>query len=77
MLVRAFEFEMVARASKNVLDSLFTRNAGVVALQPASVVVSFFSSIMSTVEETAAEIEARMIRQKTTKAANYFGLSWR
>ncbi len=61
------ECEMVARASKHVLDSYFTMNTGVSALQPALIVASFLSALMSTVEESAAETEARILhRQKQT-----------
>ena len=57
------ECEIVARASKHVLDSYFAKNGGAAASQPAAVVSSFLSALMSTGEETAAETEARVRQQ--------------
>ena len=64
------EVEMIARASKHVLDFLFTRNAGNFALQPAPVVASFLSALMSTMEETAAETESRISKQQKQSRNN-------
>jgi protein TIF31 len=54
------ETEMVARAAKHVLDGYFVENGGSGAYNPAQMVASFLSALVSENEETAAQTENRM-----------------
>jgi protein TIF31 len=54
------ETEMVARAAKHLLDAYFVENGGSGAFNPAQMVASFFSALVSETEETAAQTENRM-----------------
>ena len=53
-----------------MLDFLFTRSAGTFALQPAPMVASFLSALMSTMEETEAETESRICKQQKQSRNN-------
>ena len=64
------ETEMIARASKHILDSYFTENGGVGASQPAQIVASFLSALISETEETAAETETRVRKQASVSTHN-------
>lgn len=54
------ECEMVARAAKHVLDSYMIERA---TSQPAQMIASFLSAIMSVGEESAGETELRMSKE--------------
>lgn len=60
------ETEMIARASKHVLDSYLSENGGVGASQPAQIVASFLSALVSEGEETAADTETRIRKQASS-----------
>ena len=57
------ETEMIARAAKHILDSYLAENGGVGASQPAQIIASFLSALVSETEETAAETETRVCKQ--------------
>ena len=57
------EVEMLARASRHVLDSYLVENSGAAALQPAQTVASFLSALVSDREETAGQTENRISKQ--------------
>jgi len=61
------ETEMVARAAKHVLDSFFVEQGGTSAYNPAQIVASFFSALVSESEETAAQTEIRTKKQGDTR----------
>eukprot|EP00591_Stephanopyxis_turris_P014844 CAMPEP_0195539322 /NCGR_PEP_ID=MMETSP0794_2-20130614/49994_1 /TAXON_ID=515487 /ORGANISM="Stephanopyxis turris, Strain CCMP 815" /LENGTH=503 /DNA_ID=CAMNT_0040673347 /DNA_START=23 /DNA_END=1534 /DNA_ORIENTATION=- len=64
------ECEMIARAAKHVLDSYLTEHCGSAALQPAQTIASFFSALLSSGEESAAETEERLNNQDKTSNTN-------
>lgn len=53
------ECEMVARAAKHVLNSYLAENGGYGAAQPAQIIACFFSAVLSTGEERAADTQLR------------------
>lgn len=57
------ECEMVARASKHVLDSILTPASGRVATKPTTIIAAFLSALVSIGEESAAETERRLERE--------------
>jgi protein TIF31 len=59
------EIEIVARAAKHVLDSYLLENGGAAAVQPAQLVASFLSALVSESEETAAQTETRLAKGGT------------
>ena len=61
------ECEMVARASKHLLDSYLTEHGGVAAFQPAQTIASFLSALISEHEETAGQTETRMEKRPFTE----------
>ena len=61
---------MIARSSKHVLDSLLTDKLGRVNNQPASIIAAFLSCLVSTGEESAAETEKRLSREKFDVSAS-------
>merc|ERR1712048_438230 len=62
--LEVLECEMVARAAKHVLDSYLTRNGGSAACQPSQTIASFLSALISEAEETAAQTEIRVEKDK-------------
>jgi len=58
--LESLECEMVARASKHVLDRYLTLNGCVAASQPAIDIASFLSALMTRGEEKASETENRL-----------------
>jgi len=71
------ECEMVARAAKHVLDSYFFARGGAAAAQPAQLVASFLSALISEREETAAQTENRVSKRddSTPDEEDFLGLS--
>jgi protein TIF31 len=61
------ECEMVARASKHVLDRYLTENGGMAAISPMQTVASFLSALFSSGEETAAQTENRMMKRNASE----------
>lgn len=61
------ECEMVARASKHVLDRYLTENGGVAAAQPSQTIGSFLSALVSERVETAAQTEARLEKRESNE----------
>jgi protein TIF31 len=59
------ECEMVARASKHVLDLYLLKFGATAATHPSTIVASFLSSLLSVGEENAAESEARMAQNRS------------
>jgi protein TIF31 len=57
------ETEIVARAAKHVLDSYMTENGAAAAAQPAQLIASFLSALVSESEETAAQTETRLAKR--------------
>jgi len=58
------ECEMVARAAKHVLNRYLTENGGWATSRPAYTICSFLSAIMSTAEESAADTEKRLMKDR-------------
>ena len=54
------ECEMVARAAKHVMDKYLMQGGGASAAQPAQLVASFLSAVVSEREETAGQTETRL-----------------
>ena len=57
------ECEIVARASKHVLDRYLSEDGGAASTMPAETIASFLSAVLSSREETAGETELRIKKQ--------------
>ena len=64
------ECEMVARASKHVLDSYLTEHGGTAAAQPAQTLSSFLSALVSTSEESAGDTETRLRKEEVASGTS-------
>ncbi len=58
------ECEMVARAAKHVLNDYLVEAGGITTSQPSRVIAAFLSALMTSSEESAAETEHRLAREK-------------
>lgn len=61
------ECEIIARASKHVLDSYLSEHCAVASWSPAQTVASFLSALVSEQEESAAQTEARVEKSSSAQ----------